>query len=268
MPLASVNGTQLYYEFHGPETAPVLVFSNGIFMSTGSWAYQVAELKKYFRVLLYDCRGMWKSEHPAGEYSMSLHADDLAGLLRELNIEAAHIAGISYGGEVSLNFAARYPSMTRSLIVSSAVSEIHTLLRAYGESWLYAAQQRDPEMLYRVTLPLNFSAAYIEANPGPMQAALDRYKQIDLVAVEQLMQAFMQLNLTPLLENIQAETLVLVGEEDILKPREYAEIIAAGIANAHLAVIPKAGHAVCLEQPTLFNDTILGFLTRQTLEVK
>lgn len=268
MPLASVNGTSLYYELHGPETAPLLVFSNGIFMSTGSWAYQVAELKKYFHVLLYDCRGMWQSEHPTGAYSMDLHADDLAGLLQALGVGSAHIAGISYGGEVSLNFAARYPSMTRSLIVSSAVSEIHPLLQAFGESWLYAAQKRDAEMLYRVSLPLNFSQGYLQANPKAGAASLERFKQIDLVAVEQLMLAFLNLNLTPLLGEIQAPALVLVGEEDRLKPRAYAEIIAANIHQSELAILPAAGHAVCLEQPKLFNDLLLGFLTRQSLEVK
>lgn len=268
MSLVSVNGTKLYYEFHGPEDAPVVVLSNGIFMSTSSWAYQAVELKKYFHVLLYDCRGMWQSEHPAGEYSMDLHADDLAGLLQTLNIEKAHIAGISYGGEVSLNFAARYPQMTQSLIVSSSVSQIDPLLAAVGASWLYAAEKRDPEMLYRVTLPFNFSERWIAVNPGPVQAALERYRQIDLAAVEQLMKAFLQLNLTPMLCEIQAPTLALVGEEDILKPRRYTEIIASGIKGAEYLVIPQAGHAVCLEQPAVFNDAVAGFLLRHSQEAK
>ena len=103
------NGVKLYYELHGPETAEVLVLSNGIMMSTASWMYQTAVLARHFRVLLYDCRGMWRSEHPAGPYSMEQHADDLASLLDALHIQKAHIGGISYGSEVSMVFALRHP---------------------------------------------------------------------------------------------------------------------------------------------------------------
>jgi len=136
MPRIKVNDINLYYELQGPEEADVVVLSNGIFMSTASWGFQVAALKEHFRVLTYDCRGMWQSDHPAGPYSMELHADDLAGLLSNLGISRAHIAGISYGGEVSMTFAIKYPQMTRTLILSSVVSQIDPLLRAIGEAGL------------------------------------------------------------------------------------------------------------------------------------
>lgn len=87
MPFAKVNGVNLYYELHGPQGADVIVLSNGIFMATASWVYQVAAFSKHFRVLLYDCRGMWQSDHPDEPYSMQQHADDLAGLLDTLGIE-------------------------------------------------------------------------------------------------------------------------------------------------------------------------------------
>ena len=123
MPRIEANGIQIYYELHGPEDAEVVVLSNGVLMSTASWAFQTPVLAKHYRVLLYDCRGMWQSQHPPGPYSMELHADDLAALLDAMGIERAHIAGISYGGELSLAFALKYPGRTRSLIVSSAVSQ-------------------------------------------------------------------------------------------------------------------------------------------------
>ena len=89
MPRIAVNNINLYYEFHGPEDGEVIVLSNGIMMSTASWYFQTQALAKHFRVLLYDCRGMWQSDHPEGPYSMELHADDLAGLLDALGIDKA-----------------------------------------------------------------------------------------------------------------------------------------------------------------------------------
>lgn len=102
MPTIRANGIDLYYEQHGWDKAgDVLVLSNGILMSTASWAYQTPVLSQYVRLLLYDCRGMWQSEHPPGPYSLAQHADDLAALLDGLGVAQAHIGGISYGVEIS-----------------------------------------------------------------------------------------------------------------------------------------------------------------------
>src|SRR5512133_3903546 len=195
MPYQKVNDIQIYYELHGPENADVIVLSNGIFMSTASWGYQVAEFKKHFRVLVYDCRGMWKSDHPAGPYSMEQHADDLAGLLRGLGIEKAHIAGISYGGEISMIFAGKYSKKVRSLIVSSSVSQIDPLLQAIGQSWVGALQTHDGETLFKVTLPYNFSERYIKENQAMIENSAKRYEQMDFDSVSELMAAFMRLDI-------------------------------------------------------------------------
>ena len=262
MPKVKVNDINLYYELHGPEEADVIVLSNGIFMSTATWGLQVAALREHFRVLVYDCRGMWQSDHPEGPYSMEMHADDLAGLLEALKIEQAHIAGISYGGEVSMMFALRHPEMVKSLIVSSSVSQIDPLLGAIGQSWAAAMRSGDAGLLYDVTMPYNFSEGYIQANAALLAASRKRYYDMDLTSVSELMAAFARLDMTGYLAEISAPALVIVGENDILKPRKYSEIIACHIPGAELAVIPSAGHAVCLEKPGVFNDLLLGFVLK------
>jgi len=75
--------------------------------------------------------------------------------------------------------------------------------------------------------------------------------------------SFSRLDVTAELHKIAVPTLVIVGEEDILKPRQYAETIAREIPHAEFAVVPHAGHAVCWEQPGVFNSLMLGFLTKQ-----
>ena len=263
MPKIHANGIDLYYELHGPEEADVLVLSNGVLMSTASWAYQTPVLSRHYRLLLYDCRGMWQSEHPAGPYSMALHAEDLAALLDGLGIERAHIGGISYGAEISMVFALNYPERTRSLVLSSAVSQVDPLLEGMMEGWIAATRAKDPEMLFRVTYPVNFSEAWIAANREALAAAQERYKALDYDAFLELLLSFSQLDVTDELQRVVAPTLVIVGEEDILKPRKYAEIIAREIPDAELAVVPHAGHAVMWERPGIFNSLILGFLAKQ-----
>ncbi len=265
MPKIQANGIELYYEQHGwDKDADVVVLSNGVLMSTASWAMQVPVLAKQYRVLVYDCRGMWQSDHPAGPYSMEQHADDLAALLDALHIEKAHIAGISYGGEISLIFGYKYPQRTLSVITSSAVSQVDPLLRGIIESWTAAARAKDPELFFQITYPTNFSEAWIAANQAALDGARTRYRALNFDAVLELLLSFSRLNITFELKHITAPTLIIVGEQDILKPRKYAEIIAREVPKSEFVVVPNSGHAVCWEQAGVFNTLLLGFLAKNS----
>jgi len=257
------NGVELYYELHGPPDGDVLVLSNGVLMSTASWGFQTPVLSQTYRLLLYDCRGMWKSEHPPGPYTMELHANDLACLLDGLGIERAHVGGISYGAEVSMAFAIHYPHRVRSLVLSSCVSQVDPVLRGFVRSWSTAARARDGGLLYQISYPLNFSDRWIRGNQAALDAAAARYDQLDFDALLELFDCFDRLDLTAQLPCITSPTLVMVGEEDTLKPRRYGDIIARTIPGAKMVVVPGAGHALCMEQPEIFNSLVLGFLACQ-----
>lgn len=264
MPNIRVKDIEIYYELSGPEKAPVLVLSNGIMMSTASWAFQKAALTEHLRVLLYDCRGMWQSDHPDGDYSMEMHAEDLAGLLEALQINSAHVGGISYGAEISMVFALNYPEKTESLIIIDGVSEIHPLLRAQTYPWLMAAEQEDPELLLRTSYHMNFAESWIKANQAFIENSIDRYAGLDLKALVHLMKAFYDLEITDRLSEIKVPTLVIAGEEDIIKGREYAKIIADKISGSEWVMIPGSGHALCLEKPDALNTLLLGFVTKHS----
>ncbi|MEW6364513.1 MAG: alpha/beta fold hydrolase [Acidobacteriota bacterium] len=262
MPMIHAGGIDMYYEIHGPEDAAVLVLSNGVFMTTASWVHQKDVLSQHVRLLLYDCRGMGLSDHPAGPYSMALHAHDLAALMDGLGIERAHIGGISYGAEVSMTFAIDHPERVRTLIVASAVSQSDAVLQGMIASWTAAAEANSPRALYLASYFLNFSDRFISENRAAIEASEARFASLDMDAVRELLLAFSRLNLTSELHRITVPTLVMVGEDDVLKPRKYSEIIAREIQNAELVVVPKAGHALPIEQPGIFNSLVLGFIAR------
>lgn len=191
---------------------------------------------------------------------MEQHVDDLAGLLNALDIPKAHIGGISYGSEISMLFAIQHPEMTQSLIVMDGVSEIHPLLKGQTFPWLMAAERNDAEMLLRTSYHMNFAEEWINAHQAFIEASVDRYAQIDMDAFAELMKAFYALDITDQLENIKAPTMVIVGEKDLIKGRDYANIIAAKIENSQLVVVPGAGHAICLEKPAVVNSLLVGFI--------
>ncbi len=260
MPFLEVNKINLYYELHGNPEKETLVLSNGILMSTASWNFQIPVLSKHFQVLVYDCRGMWQSDHPEEHYSMEQHAHDLSELLARLNIEQAHIAGISYGSEVSMMFALKYPHKTKSLLVFDGVSQIDPLLRSFGDMWIAAAEQKNATLLLKVTTPLNFSEEWLVKNHKILPILEEKYRQLDFEAFLRLMESFYDFNITESLEQIQVPTLVVVGEKDILKTREYSEKISKLIPGAEFFVVPGSGHALCLEKPHEFNSLVMGFV--------
>jgi len=265
MSTVQVNGVNIYYELHGPEDAPVLVLNNGIIMNAAtSWVYQVKALSKHYRLLLYDCRGQGQSDHPESLYSMERHADDLSALLDALNIEKAHIAGISYGGEVAQAFALKYPNKTRSLILMDTVSEVSDELRMVIQSWVDALMTGDALVFFNATVPWNFSPEFIANNMSLLEDAKKRYALLDFPAVVRLCEAFFVVDFTKQLNKIKVPTCIMVGELDLLKGIRFAEILKMNIPHAEYHVIKGAGHASCWERPQEFNSVVLGFLAKQS----
>lgn len=263
MPTARVRGVTLYYETHRWEgNADVVALVNGVLMSTAGWANQVGPLSLRYRLLLHDCRGMWRSEHPPGPYSMEVHADDLVGLLDHLGVERAHLVGISYGAEVSLTCALRHPDRVASLAVSSAVARPDPILRAQIEAWIAAAEREEPELLWSLVYAASFSRHWVEAHPGEREAGARRYAGLDFRAAAELFRAFLCYDVADGLGRVGVPTLVLVGEEDTLKPPAHAAALAWAIPGAQFLMVPGAGHALCLERPAEFNTAILGFLAQ------
>jgi 3-oxoadipate enol-lactonase len=263
MPKIHVNEIDLYFELHGEGDKPVLVLNNGIIMNAAtSWAFQTGTLARHYRVLQYDCRGQGQSDHPQQPYSMELHADDLAGLLTALEIEEAHVAGISYGGEVAQAFVLKYPELVKSLILADTVIEVRPALRIIVQSWMDAASEGNAQAFFDATVPWNFSVQFVAANPGLLKDAWKRYDALDFEAVVRLCESFLEVDFTAQLGDVKAPTCIMVGERDILKGPEYATVLKDHIKQAELHILRGAGHASCWERPEEFTSVILGFLAK------
>jgi pimeloyl-ACP methyl ester carboxylesterase len=194
---------------------------------------------------------------------MEMHADDLAALLTALGYEQAHLAGISYGGEVIQAFAFKYPQRTKSLILADTVSEVGPELKTTVDSWLNAAKACDAESLFNVTVPWNFSAKFIADNPRLLADARKRYESLDFPAIVRLCECFLAVEFTSRLGEIQCPACIIVGSQDLLKGPAYASILKSGIPQAEMHILQGAGHASCWEKPQEFNSVVLGFLAKQ-----
>ena len=135
MPVAQLNGVELYYEQTG-QGFP-LVWSHEFGGDYRSWEPQVRYFARRYRVITYNHRGYPPSSVPkeADAYDNNALVEDLHQLLRHLGIARAHVGGLSMGGNVALNFGIRHPEMAASLIVAgcgSGTVEREEFLAEYG----------------------------------------------------------------------------------------------------------------------------------------
>jgi len=117
MPKVKVGDINIYYEVHGK--GEPLVMIAGFTMNTAFWFKTIPVFSREYRLVVFDNRGAGQSNKPDVPYTTEMMADDLAGLLVIIGIDSAHIFGHSMGGCIAQQFALRYPSRLKSLILAS-----------------------------------------------------------------------------------------------------------------------------------------------------
>jgi 3-oxoadipate enol-lactonase len=257
------DSSRLAYQRRGPEEGVPIVFLNGILMNMQSWEGQYQDLEQDHSCLLYDMRGQLRSDkHFAGEPRMVQHVVDLLFLLEGLGIRACHLVGTSYGGEVAMLFARTHPERVRSLSVIASVSCPDALLRQQVRLWMDLAEA-SPALLYDTVAAFSYSPAFMERSGSYLaqrQAAFANLPEDFFQGFRQLCQAFLACDMPPgELEKIQAPTLVITGELDILKPPRHGRQIAERIPRSNYHELAGAGHALVIEQPEQVNALLRGF---------
>jgi pimeloyl-ACP methyl ester carboxylesterase len=269
MALAEVNGVKLCYEVSGQGEPLVQIHGSGF--GRGNFAPLTPLLAQEFRVIDYDMRGFGDSDAPLHPYSMELWADDLVGLLDKLEIATAHVHGTSMGGMVAIMFAAKYPHRTRGLVLSCALAKYDKAARVNKRVWraIVEAYGKGEEYLDLMSIQL-FSRRYLDGDDAEQGRALVRKlisSQLDPAVSAEINVALDTADLTPLLPQITAPTLVIGGRYDIVTPIDMgpsgagSRVLADRIPHAELAIIDTA-HMFLIEKPDAAAALIVPFLAR------
>ena len=264
MPMLRVNGTELYYEDTGGRD-PAILFSHGLFWDSSMFAPQIRALKFRYRCVAYDHRGQGQSaDSDLRAIDMDTLFADAVALIVALELEPAHVCGLSMGGFVAMRLGARRPDLVRSLLLldTSADPEPPEHARKFRlGNWFVRCFGAGP-LLADASMPMMFGKSALS---DPARAAeRDAWRRQLRSNRRSLWRAVNGVIERPSvydeLSRITAPTLVLVGEEDTVTVPAKAERIAAAIAGAKLVRIPRAGHIVTLEQPQAVTQAIGGFL--------
>lgn len=259
------EGKKVYYETHGAGT-PIVVL-NGIMMSCASWGAFVAPFSAHNRLILLDFFDQGRSEKLVGQaYTQTLQAEVLRGLLDHLGLERARLLGISYGGEVAMQFAVLYPGRVDRLALFNTTARTGAWLGDIGDGWNLAA--RDAESYYLATIPIIYSPGFYQTHSDWMNKRRvllgPVFSNPDFTgAMIRLTNSARGLDLTARLCEITASTLVVSSAEDYLTPPSVQREMVARIPNCAYAMIPDCGHASMYEQPVVFTALALGFLNSE-----
>jgi pimeloyl-ACP methyl ester carboxylesterase len=255
---------RLAYDDVGP--GPVVVLLHGFPFNRSMWSAQLTGIGSIYRVIAPDLRGFGDTPVPEGEsiYAMEEMADDVVELLDELNLpERVVLGGLSMGGYVALAAMAKYADRFRALLLIDTRAAADTPEAARNREALARVVEEtgDVGQVVEGLVPRLFSPLTRERRPEfitPLVESMTKTSPLAVAAALRGMAA--RPDRTKELPGIKVPTLVVVGADDVICTPDEGRSMAAAIPKARIEVISDAGHVTPVENPGVFNATVLEFL--------
>jgi pimeloyl-ACP methyl ester carboxylesterase len=260
------DGTEIYYEGSGQGT-PFLFLSETACDGAVWNIYQTPEFSRDYRVVTVDYRGTGLSGKPPAKYSTEMFADDAVAVLDHLGLEGAVVCGHSMGGRVAQLVALNHPRKVSKLILASSGAahpgDTGIPLRIAKEmvEWGYEKYVRDH------TIVVGWTEVYARNHMNLIEKYL-QVRMANLCPVEFYFRhvlARQEHDTSARLKDIKAPTLIIVGDDDHfvvsdLSHRAGADILAKGIPNSRLIVLPGERHSYFYTEPEKVHGMIREFL--------
>jgi pimeloyl-ACP methyl ester carboxylesterase len=237
-----LGDTRLYFETAG-EGVPVVLL-HGALQELGDWGPVLTAFADRYHVIALDSRGQGRSSISETELSYGLLAEDVIALLDHVQIERAHIVGLSDGANTALMLAMTRPDRLLSIVCVGANA------RADEDAV-------DPRMIERLrnqdldALAEQMRIKYAHhPNPERIPGFLANMRNMILTQPKWT---------TEDLGRVSTRTLLMSGDRDYIRQEHTLEMFRA-LPNASLCIVPSTGHTVPQQKPTLFADIVFDFL--------
>ncbi len=265
------TGIDLYYESHG-DGEPLVLLPSTAFGADCWQLEQVPALARTLRVIICDLRGIGRSTHYQGVYSVEQMTADVVALLDHLGVPATHALGHSMGGRLALTMALTYPGRVKSLVMAASGSGIAARLGEHpvvgiSHNLVLQLVERGYEAYLRhewTQTTAYFTDDFRARHPERVQAFCDTVwanhallpEYLRLVAARQAWEA------THRLGEVTVPTLVVVGSADTGGSNHLyqAEVLAQRIPGAEYKLLPGQSHGFFWEQPAETNVWILEWV--------
>jgi 3-oxoadipate enol-lactonase len=262
--LALINGASISYDVSGAGAPVVLVAQSEC--DRRAWRHQIPELQNHFTVVRYDQRGHGESTWGSG--GVFSYVDDLSALLDHVGLARAALVGASLGGRVCLELAVTQPErVTRLALLGIGLADwdFSERVRTYWATEEEAYEARDFERAIDLGLELWVDGPNRGPDPAREEARelvrkMNRRCYANPVPDPEPVSAPLDPPASVRLGDVQAPTLVVVGDEDVEDMQRIADVLAHEISNARKVVLPDTAHMIQLERPDEVNRLLVEFL--------
>ncbi|SPF77928.1 3-oxoadipate enol-lactonase [Pseudoprimorskyibacter insulae] len=258
MQIARLNGNLVHYRVDGAEDGAPVVFANSLGTDLRLWDKIVPMLPAGLKLVRYDKRGHGLSGVTAEPYSMGTLVSDAEALMDHLGLKDAVFVGLSIGGMIAQGLAAKRLDLVRAIVLSNTGAKIGT--REIWNDRIAAARQGGVEALADATMERWFTAAFRDSD----ELALWRN-----MYVRQPLEGFIGCSaaisgtdfITPT-SGLRLPTLGIAGSDDGSTPPDLVRETVDLVPGSDFALIRKAGHLPCVEQPEEYARILSDFLAR------
>jgi 3-oxoadipate enol-lactonase len=206
-------------------------------------------LAQDFTLYRYDLPGHGVSPAPHSAYTIADLADQLGAIMEKHAIKRAHIGGISLGGLIAQDFAARYPERVDRLVLVDTTPRYTDEMRQMWAERAGTARTKGIAVMIDALLGIWFSKQAITRNDAGVSYVREALTRCDGEAYALACEALAAADLRAELGSIKAKTLVICGDDDIPSFLDAARQLAGSISNAQLEWISGTRHASVLEKP-------------------
>jgi 3-oxoadipate enol-lactonase len=241
---------------HGPP----LVLLHSLLSDRASFDAIVPQLSPSFRLIVPELPGFGGSKTVNGDFAavadrMAEAVEDAAGG------EDAIVLGNGYGGFVALQMAIRHPDVAAKLVLADCGAAFSQAGREAFRTMAAACKAKGLSAITDVAMRRLFAPEFQAQNPELMRDRREAFLKTDPQVFQAACAALAELDLRPELGKVRIPVLVLVGEHDEATPPPMSRELAAGLANARLAIIPGCAHVPQLQSPEIFLNAIGDFLS-------
>lgn len=263
---ASSDCARLAYHLHGRLMfwRPRLVLIQGVGFDADAWAPVLGGLRRHFRLVVVDNRGVGASDEASGWYGVADMAEDVVAVLDAEHIETAHVMGVSLGGMVAQDLAIRHPERVDRLVLVSTTSGWPFTFPLPAPSGRLlalnpvlprrtAVRRQVKNMLSRHSIAARPELTEQMSDYVSGRAHAPRTSRRQMLAGATYVGGLRQ-------HRINARTLVMHGTADTVADPRNAGVLAAQIPDSQLVMFPDAGHLLFWESPERFCAVVTTFL--------
>ncbi len=255
------NGTpRLNWVSTGPKNTSTVVLIHPVGLDLTYWDRQIEALRSDYNVVAFDLPGHGRSSGEPQDWSFDMAARTVAELIDSIESGPVHLAGISFGGMIAQATVLARPELVRSLVLIGTASTFSEPVRAGMRLRAETVRSGGMEAVLPSSLERWFTPDTMAARPDLIDRVSKTVLADDPAIHAAIWDIIADFDVSDRLGEIRCPTLVLVGDRDPSTPPSSAAVLAGGIPNAEMVIVPNTSHMVILEAPDAVNAEIKRFL--------